>query len=96
MFLHGAGGLVEESPFLAALARRWHVFAPLWPGYGDSEGGDTLPVLAGQERVMCAAGGFDPSESFVLLMMLPLAGGEADGSWGSPQTVRLFLAFRQG
>jgi pimeloyl-ACP methyl ester carboxylesterase len=45
VFLHGAGGLVEESPFLAALGRRWHVFAPLLPGYGDSEGGDTLPEM---------------------------------------------------
>jgi len=45
VFLHGAGGLAEESPFLAALARRWHVFAPLLPGYGDSEGGDTLPDM---------------------------------------------------
>lgn len=45
LFLHGAGGLVEESPFLAAMARRWHVFAPLLPGYGDSEGGDTLPDM---------------------------------------------------
>lgn len=42
VFLHGAGGLTEESPFLAALARRWHVYAPLLPGYGDSEGGDEL------------------------------------------------------
>jgi pimeloyl-ACP methyl ester carboxylesterase len=48
VFLHGAGGLVEESPFLAALARRWHVFAPLLPGYGDSEGGDTLPDMVRQ------------------------------------------------
>ena len=36
---------MEESPFLAALARRWHIFAPLLPGYGDSEGGDTLPDM---------------------------------------------------
>jgi pimeloyl-ACP methyl ester carboxylesterase len=42
VFLHGAGGLVEDSPFLAALARRWHVYAPLLPGYGDSEGGEEL------------------------------------------------------
>jgi pimeloyl-ACP methyl ester carboxylesterase len=33
-----AGGLTEDSPFLAALARRWRVFGPLLPGYGDSEG----------------------------------------------------------
>jgi pimeloyl-ACP methyl ester carboxylesterase len=45
VFLHGAGGLVEENPFLAMLARRWHVFAPLLPGYGDSEGGETLPDM---------------------------------------------------
>jgi pimeloyl-ACP methyl ester carboxylesterase len=45
VFLHGADGLAEESPFFAALARRWHVFAPLLPGYGDSEGGDTLPDM---------------------------------------------------
>jgi pimeloyl-ACP methyl ester carboxylesterase len=42
VFLHGAGGIVEENPFLAVLARRWHVFAPLLPGYGDSEGGEEL------------------------------------------------------
>lgn len=42
VFLHGAGGLTEESPFLAALARRWHVYAPLLPGYGNSEGGEEL------------------------------------------------------
>jgi pimeloyl-ACP methyl ester carboxylesterase len=42
VFLHGAGGLVEDSPFLAMLARRWHVFAPLLPGLGLSR-----PMLVG-------------------------------------------------
>jgi pimeloyl-ACP methyl ester carboxylesterase len=42
VFLHGASGVAEDSPFLAALARRWHVFAPLLPGYGDSEGSESL------------------------------------------------------
>jgi len=37
VFLHGAGGLTAEGPFLNALAERYHVFAPLIPGYGDSE-----------------------------------------------------------
>ena len=37
LFLHGAGGLTGEDPFLAALAKTYHVFAPLLPGYGDSE-----------------------------------------------------------
>src|SRR5271156_1084286 len=42
VFLHGAGGLAEDSPFLPALADRWRVFAPLLPGYGDSEGAESL------------------------------------------------------
>ncbi|HXA40903.1 MAG TPA: alpha/beta fold hydrolase [Phenylobacterium sp.] len=37
VFLHGAGGLTAEDPFLNALAARHRVYAPLIPGYGDSE-----------------------------------------------------------
>ncbi|HWA92717.1 MAG TPA: alpha/beta hydrolase [Rhizomicrobium sp.] len=37
LFLHGAGGLTAEDPFLNALAAKYHVYAPLLPGYGDSE-----------------------------------------------------------
>ncbi len=37
MFLHGAGGVTADDPFLAALAQKYHVYAPLLPGYGDSE-----------------------------------------------------------
>jgi pimeloyl-ACP methyl ester carboxylesterase len=37
VFLHGAGGLASGDPFLAKLAERFHVHAPLLPGYGDSE-----------------------------------------------------------
>jgi pimeloyl-ACP methyl ester carboxylesterase len=37
VFLHGAGGLEAKDPFLAALAENYHVYAPLLPGYGDSE-----------------------------------------------------------
>jgi pimeloyl-ACP methyl ester carboxylesterase len=37
MFLHGAGGLTAQDPFLTALAGKYHVFAPLLPGYGDSD-----------------------------------------------------------
>jgi pimeloyl-ACP methyl ester carboxylesterase len=42
LFLHGAGGLLAENPFLDLLARRYHVFAPEWPGYGESEGEELL------------------------------------------------------
>ncbi|RYE49094.1 MAG: alpha/beta hydrolase, partial [Hyphomicrobiales bacterium] len=37
VFLHSAGGLTKDDPFLNALAEKFHVYAPLVPGYGDSE-----------------------------------------------------------
>jgi pimeloyl-ACP methyl ester carboxylesterase len=37
VYLHGAGGMTAEDPLLAALARRYHVFAPYLPGYGPSD-----------------------------------------------------------
>jgi pimeloyl-ACP methyl ester carboxylesterase len=37
VFLHGAGGATAEDPLLNALAKTHHVYAPLIPGYGDSE-----------------------------------------------------------
>ena len=47
VFLHGAGWLTEDNPFLTALARRWRVFAPLLPGYGDCEGAEGLRDMLG-------------------------------------------------
>ncbi len=37
VFLHGAGGLDMDLGFLGSLAQKFHVYAPLVPGYGDSE-----------------------------------------------------------
>ena len=37
VYLHGAGGVTADDPLLAALAKTHHVYAPLIPGYGDSE-----------------------------------------------------------
>lgn len=37
VFLHGAGGVDADLGFLDELSRRFHVYAPLVPGYGDSE-----------------------------------------------------------
>jgi pimeloyl-ACP methyl ester carboxylesterase len=37
VFLHGAGGLEMDLGFLDGLAQKFHVYAPLVPGYGDSE-----------------------------------------------------------
>ena len=42
LFLHGAGGLFPENPFLDALSERFRVFAPSWPGYGESAGEELL------------------------------------------------------
>jgi pimeloyl-ACP methyl ester carboxylesterase len=42
VFLHGAGGLLAEEPLLTKLAERFHVFAPLWPGFGPEPGEDLL------------------------------------------------------
>lgn len=37
VFLHGAGGILPADPFLDKLSAKYHVYAPLLPGYGDSE-----------------------------------------------------------
>jgi len=37
VFLHGAGGVTADDPLLAELAKSHTVYAPLIPGYGDSE-----------------------------------------------------------
>ena len=42
VFLHGATGLIQDDPFLARLAERYHVVAPLLPGYEDSEGEESI------------------------------------------------------
>jgi pimeloyl-ACP methyl ester carboxylesterase len=42
LFLHGAGGLAPEEPLLTTLAERFHVFAPLWPGFGEEPGEELL------------------------------------------------------
>jgi len=42
VFFHGAGGLLHDNPFLDQLAQRYHVFAPEWPGYGESAGEELL------------------------------------------------------
>jgi pimeloyl-ACP methyl ester carboxylesterase len=45
LYLHGAGGLLPDDPFLEALSRRFRVSAPLLPGYEDSEGADNLRTM---------------------------------------------------
>lgn len=42
LFLHNAGGITAENPFLLALAAKYRVFAPQLPGYGDSGDSDNI------------------------------------------------------
>ena len=42
VFMHGAGGLFPQNPFLDKLAERYHVFAPEFPAYGESTGEELL------------------------------------------------------
>jgi len=37
VYLHGAGGVELDEAFLNTLAQNFHVYAPLLPGYGDSD-----------------------------------------------------------
>ena len=64
VFLHGAGGVNETDPLLAALSRRFHVYAPLIPGYGDSEEApeirDMLDFTLHTQDVVAALGLRDP------------------------------------
>jgi pimeloyl-ACP methyl ester carboxylesterase len=42
VYFHGAGGLLKDNPFLDQLAQRHTVYAPEWPGYGESTGDELL------------------------------------------------------
>jgi pimeloyl-ACP methyl ester carboxylesterase len=42
LFLHGAGGHTGLQPLLDRLAESWSVYAPEWPGYGESGGEDQI------------------------------------------------------
>lgn len=42
LFLHNAGGITPDNPFLQALAAKYRVFAPQLPGYGDSGDSDNI------------------------------------------------------
>ena len=42
VYLHGTGGLLPEEPLLDLLAEHFHVYAPVWPGYGEDPGEELL------------------------------------------------------
>ena len=45
LYLTGAGGLAKDDPFLGALTEHFCVYAPLLPGFEDSEGGEHLRTM---------------------------------------------------
>jgi pimeloyl-ACP methyl ester carboxylesterase len=45
LFLHGAGGLLANDPFLARLERSYRVTAPLLPGFEDSDSTQPLRTM---------------------------------------------------
>jgi pimeloyl-ACP methyl ester carboxylesterase len=42
LYLHSAGGLLPQEPLLDKLAERYHVYAPVWPGYGEEQTEETI------------------------------------------------------
>ena len=42
LFVHGAGGFLSDNRFLDELAKKYHVFAPELPGFGESTGEEQL------------------------------------------------------
>ena len=46
LFMHGAGGLMPVEPFLEDLGKHFKVYAPQFPGYGDSTGNEYIDDIA--------------------------------------------------
>ena len=42
VYFHGATGLLPEEPMLEALSGRYQVYAPVWPGYGEEAGEESI------------------------------------------------------
>ena len=74
LFLHGAGGVPAWEGALPMLARAYHVYAPLLPGFGQSTG---LDCLDDQQDLFFL--GFDVMEA--LGLEHPYVVGESMGGW---------------
>ena len=74
LFLHGAGGVPAWEGVLPLLARAYHVYAPLLPGFGQSTGLDSL-----EDHWDLFLHGFDVMEA--LGLDRPYVLGESMGGW---------------
>jgi pimeloyl-ACP methyl ester carboxylesterase len=74
LFLHGAGGIPMWEGALPLLARDYHVYAPLLPGFGQSTGLEAL-----EDHFDLFLHGFDVLEA--LGLERPYVVGESMGGW---------------
>ena len=74
VFLHGAGGIAGWFGLLPLLAEKYHVYAPLLPGFGESTGLDCL-----EDQFDLFQHGFDVIEA--LGLEKPYLVGESLGGW---------------
>ena len=74
LFLHGAGGIAGWFGVLPLLAEKFHVYAPLLPGFGESTGLDCL-----EDQFDLFQHGFDVIEA--LGLEKPYIVGESLGGW---------------
>ena len=74
LFLHGAGGVPMWEGVLPLLAREYHVFAPLLPGFGQSSGLEHI-----EDQLDLVLHCFDVTEA--LDLQRPYVVGESMGGW---------------
>lgn len=82
VFLHGAGGVPAWEGVLPLLAREYHVYAPLLPGFGRSTGIDHL-----EDQLDLFFHGFDVIDA--LGLERPYLVGESLGGWMAAEMAAL-------
>ena len=82
LFLHGAGGIAGWEGILPLLSEKYHVHAPLLPGFGRSDGLDYL-----EDQFDLFFHGFDVIEA--LGLERPYVVGESLGGWMAAEMAAL-------
>ena len=82
LFLHGAGGIVAWEGVLPLLSSKYHVYAPLAPGFGASTGLECL-----EDQFDLFMHGFDVIET--LGLERPYVVGESFGGWMAAEMAAL-------
>jgi pimeloyl-ACP methyl ester carboxylesterase len=82
LFLHGAGGIASWEGVLPLLAGKYHVYAPLLPGFGQSTGLECL-----DDQFDLFLHGFDVIDA--LELERPYVVGESLGGWMAAEMAAL-------